>query len=334
MTDKLRLIDAEIASCRSKMMELGGGRGGVLLRAADSGVQHPHIMPGSAFYKPLRLTYDTNEKSFTDIFGTVIPTKFNAEITGTPIYFKTTDDLKHQDKLKNCGYFNEWVQSTCRNYTVNAIVIQSLDWFGPARGMGFIKLKADVEDEEQIKIPAIVFMRGGSVAILILVECDDGKIYTVLTHQARIPVGKYTYEIPAGMLDNDGNFGGKAAEEVKEETGIQINVKDLLNLNEIVYGSDNRIYPSCGGCDEYMKIFLYKTNMTVAEKDKLDNKNRGNGDEGEKIKVKFIPFHELTRSAPDMKALSALALYNAIIEANKRKENDLSQYIHGEKKST
>ena len=35
MTDKLRLIDAEIASCRSTMMELGGGRGGVLLRSTQ-----------------------------------------------------------------------------------------------------------------------------------------------------------------------------------------------------------------------------------------------------------------------------------------------------------
>ena len=51
-------------------------------------------------------------------------------------------------------------------------------------------------------------MRGGSVGILVVLECD-GTEYTVLTRQARVPMGTANLpEIPAGMLDGSGNFKG------------------------------------------------------------------------------------------------------------------------------
>ena len=57
-----------------------------------------------------------------------------------------------------------------------------------------------------ITVPGIVFMRGGSIGVLVILECD-GEEFTILTNQARVPVGGHAVpEIPAGMIDGAGNF--------------------------------------------------------------------------------------------------------------------------------
>jgi 8-oxo-dGTP pyrophosphatase MutT (NUDIX family) len=126
------------------------------------------------------------------------------------------------------------------------------------------------------------------------------------------------YEIPAGMLDGNGDFGYVAAKELREETGISINKDDpaFVDLTAMMYGADSEgVYPSAGGCDEFMRIFLYTAYMTKVEIDAINGRKTGMADEGESIKVAIVPFHELARKAPDMKTLSALALYNAMKSA-------------------
>ncbi len=71
-------------------------------------------------------------------------------------------------------------------------------------------------------VPGIVFMRGGAVSILPILQCD-GQRHVLLCRQPRLPVGLAQFpEIPAGMLDGSGKFSGVAAKELEEETGIVI----------------------------------------------------------------------------------------------------------------
>lgn len=51
-------------------------------------------------------------------------------------------------------------------YTLRKIDIQSVDRFGGGR-LGFIKLKADVSNSSGEKLPGSVFLRGGSVGMLV-----------------------------------------------------------------------------------------------------------------------------------------------------------------------
>ena len=91
-----------------------------------------------------------------------------------------------------------------------------------------------------IDVPGIVFMRGGSVGILVILECD-GQEYTILTRQARVPAGlSLLPEIPAGMLDGSGNFKGVAATEIEQECHMKIQVDDLVDLTEFAYGKTYR----------------------------------------------------------------------------------------------
>jgi len=123
-------------------------------------------------------------------------------------------------------------------------------------------------------------------------------------------------EIPAGMLDHSGDFAGVAAKEMKEECEISISEKDpcFVDLTEYAYGNQYRgMYPSAGGCDEFLRLFVYHLDVTQERLDGLKGKLTGNREEGELITLKIVPLSDLWREAPDAKALSALYLYEKYI---------------------
>ena len=156
--------------------------------------------------------------------------------------------------------FKEWCSNIDAELTVKKITVQSVDMFGPR--VGFVKFKGDVTDDSGRNIPAIVFMRGASVGMLVVITCvDDGQKYTVLTVQSRVPSGKFALkELPAGMLDDSGNFAGVAAKELEEECSLKVQEKDLIDLTEKAFKDTgfSHAYTTPGGSDEVMRLFLYE----------------------------------------------------------------------------
>jgi hypothetical protein len=156
--------------------------------------------------------------------------------------------------------FTEWCDGIDDEFIVKKITIQSFDMFGPR--MGFVKFVSDVTDKEGRQIPSIVFMRGASVGMLIVITCEEDKTqHTILTVQPRVPCGKYALEeLPAGMLDQSGSFIGAAAKELEEETGLKVKEKELIDLTEKAFKGTKyaHVYPSAGGSDEILRLFLYQ----------------------------------------------------------------------------
>lgn len=215
--------------------------------------------------------------------------------------------------------FTNWRNSIDPKFIIKSINIQSVDLVGLDKPrVLFMKLKADVIDKNGKFIPGVVFMRGGSIGVLVTLNCK-GRYYTILTLQPRFPSGKYNFpEIPAGMLDGDGCFSGVAAKEIKEETGLIISEKDLIDLTEIVYkGKWKGVYPSAGGCDEFLRLFVYQKEISSKDLEELKGKCTGNLEEGENITLKIIQLKDLVKEAPDSKALSALSLYNYLKDNKK-----------------
>jgi ADP-sugar diphosphatase len=132
------------------------------------------------------------------------------------------------DKVLEMKAFKDWIAGLDKEFKVKSILVQSVDFFGPR--VGFLKFKADVSDKDGTTVPSIVFMRGAAVAVLFVLRCDeDGEFYTILTVQPRFPTGKYSFpDIPAGMVDGNGDFTGVAAKEMKEETGIEVGFSLLI----------------------------------------------------------------------------------------------------------
>ncbi|XVF52769.1 hypothetical protein PTKIN_Ptkin05aG0045200 [Pterospermum kingtungense] len=193
--------------------------------------------------------------------------------------------------------------------TLTQVLIQGVDMFG--KRVGFLKFKADVIDKGTgKKVPGIVFARGPAVAVLILLE-SEGMTYGVLTEQVRVPTGKLVLELPAGMLDDDkGDFVGTAVREVEEEIGIHLNLEDMVDLTALLDPSTGfKVFPSPGGCDEEIGLFLYKGHVDKNIITQIQGKETGLRKHGELIKVRVVPYEKLWRMTPDAKALMAVALY-------------------------
>ncbi|QDS75169.1 hypothetical protein FKW77_008341 [Venturia effusa] len=212
-------------------------------------------------------------------------------------------------------------------YQLREIHVQAVDFFGKRR-IGFLKLQTQVVNAKGESLPGAVFMRGGSVGMLVLLQPDDAEEGTetdkhaILTIQPRIAGGSLAFaEIPAGMLDG-GTFSGGAAKEIEEETGLSVKESELIDMTALAIADQedvNReklqkaVYPSPGGCDEYIPLFLYEKRIPRAQMEEFRGKLTGLREEGEKITLKLVPFKDLWKEgARDGKTLAACALYSGL----------------------
>lgn len=182
------------------------------------------------------------------------------------------------------------------------------------------------------KLPSAAFLRGPSVAMLVILVPDDvdtvpdssmSERYVVLTVQPRVPAGSLALvELPAGMVDG-GTFVGSAAKEIKEELGLEIKEGELVCLSEMARprsdDEDGReqlplaMYPSPGGCDEHVTIFMHERKVPRAQLKEWTGKLTGLRDHGEKITLKLVPMKDLWREGSrDGKCLAALALWEGL----------------------
>jgi ADP-sugar diphosphatase len=224
--------------------------------------------------------------------------------------------------------FVDWAAGLDAELAIQKVVVQSVDYFGPR--VGFLKIEA-VALFNGVRVPGICFLRGGAVSILVLLKCE-GETWVVCTRQPRVPVGSAgLLELPAGMLDDSGAFAGVAAKELAEETGIRLGAEDLKDLTKLALDLDleksggggsaiavekpNKkcgMYPSAGGCDEFLRLMFHERNVTRAELDAMRGKATGNLEEGEVIVLELIRYDLLWRVCSDAKALSSMLLYERL----------------------
>ncbi|EXJ62955.1 hypothetical protein A1O7_03399 [Cladophialophora yegresii CBS 114405] len=253
--------------------------------------------------------------------------------------FKTwLNTLRHSLSLQRSSSTHPFHNSP---YSLKSIEIQSFDLFSGQR-LGFLKLKAQVSNDDGEHLPGSIFMRGGSVAMLIILTPSDSphgsdqepdtlptpEEYAILTLQPRIPAGSLSFvELPAGMIDDSGTFAGAAAREVREETGLEISADELIDMTLLASQIDvdtsatsseeeqlqPAMYPSPGGSDEFMPIFLARKSLSTRAIDELKGKLTGLRDHGEKITLKIVPVQEVWKVAwRDGKTLAAMAMYEGL----------------------
>lgn len=204
-------------------------------------------------------------------------------------------------------------------YRLEKILIQSFDR-KPNRSIIFIKLNATIKNGKGEQLPGIVFLRGGSVAVLMIIRPTDSpdERYVIMTEQARIPAGSLCFkEIPAGMIDAEKNFAGVAANEIEQEVGLKLNKEDLVDMTRMAMEQDENkekiqdaMYPSPGGCDEFISIFLWERVIDRTVMEEVKDRLRGERGEMEHIKVTIEPYDRLLQvGARDGKTLAAWSLY-------------------------
>lgn len=299
----------------------------------------PDVLSPSGSKKP-----ETEVKKPEVVFESFMLKSFDPPVEVT--LARDLDPKFDQALLASYEPFTEWVEQLNKSlklqpvvgkddendpYELKSIHIQAVDLFGP-RKIGFLKYKAIIQNKQGNKgkpmiLPGIVFMRGGSVGMLMILRPKDAsdEKWVIMTEQARIPAGSLSFlEIPAGMIDErTKDFKGAAANEIEEETGLKINSDHLLDLTALALrGSPNpeglkpAMYPSPGGSDEFIALFLWEQEMERLEIESLKEKLTGNKQQGEMITLKLIPYGDLWRvAARDAKTMVAWALYESLKRA-------------------
>ncbi len=146
--------------------------------------------------------------------------------------------------------------------------------------------------------PWVVFLRGHSVAVLVVIHTAWGD-YTLVVHQRCFPIGDPDFpSLAAGMQNDEGDFVGVVAKELKEETGLEIGAEKLQLMGYY--------HPSPGGSDEIIRVFSAEFDMTVEQVGDLKGRLTGNLEEGEFITLQVCRLEDLpTVAAHDSKALVA-----------------------------
>ena len=243
-------------------------------------------------------------------------TEKNAQIEIIPKFADLEDQM---DSLVKAPKFIKWLNTfDSEQITLHSVTITDIDWFSatpkPER-LGFVKCASEAYDFKTGKkiISNITFIRGDSVAVLILVNVLSNnkaqeKEYILLCEQQRLPIGKKAREIPAGMMDAEGNIVSVVLKEVKEETGF--NIKHAGELQSL--GS---YYASPGGSDEEIHLFAWTTAISAAVFEEKQVKMYGCALENEEIKLSFVELSEFKKKTiyeiGDAKAEIALSRYLA-----------------------
>lgn len=277
------------------------------------------------------------KKDELDFFGTPVPVYLPDNITLDQLNkFKGFEDWKRTTHTNLARQSNPEHAFHAHPYSLKSIEIQSVDRF-PNGNIGFIKINASVErepipadDQPGLKpkisknLPGIAFLRGGSVAMLMILRPKDSREerYVVLTEQPRLPAGSLQFlEIPAGMLDKERNFSGAAAKEIEEETGFKIPHAELVDMTALALFNSSHpekslqsaMYPSPGGCDEYIALFLWEKELDRQEIEDLRGRLMGERTQNEMITLRIRDYEDLWREgARDAKTLAAWALYEGL----------------------
>lgn len=219
------------------------------------------------------------------------------------------EGLQEDDLRVFCAslLFQNWVNSVGTEFVIRLIKVLSVTKKHNGEPL-FAKLDVEVYGPDDQRLPGIVFLRGGSVAILpIISSAQTGQRYIIFTQQARLAIGQSAFlEIPAGMLDGNGNFAGIAAKEFEEEVGIALKTENLTKLTPDSCPKGIAVSP--GACDETIRYYLFETSLSEDEINALREKVTGNANEQESIHLKIVPIKDALKVTSDSKFFTAIAL--------------------------
>tara|TARA_B110000208_G_C11791056_1_gene437553 strand:+ start:238 stop:1116 length:879 start_codon:yes stop_codon:yes gene_type:complete len=196
-------------------------------------------------------------------------------------------DLKFIDAPK----VQQWLSKSTKNYQVENIHIKDIAWFGP--NLGFLYMDVTAYDSEGNWIPGLTLIRGGCVAILVILKCA-GKKYALFVKESRIPAGEDVAQPPAGMID-DHEFKGAlsaAIRELEEETGIKITRNEIICLTDET--KQTPCYTSPGTTDETIISYLVEKDISP-DQIKIIEDTMVHTDEGEHIKRICIPLKDVPK---------------------------------------
>lgn len=217
--------------------------------------------------------------------------------------------------IENSDLVQNWIAGLDPKFKLKAFEIQSFDTVvrNGKEEILFVKIKAEIYDQQSRRLPGIVFLRGASVGILIILKVKKEE-YVVLIKSSLPAIGQVDYmQLPAGMMDRETDSLNVALRELREETGIDTSGGSMINLTQMFYGDRLKgIYPSPGACDEVIKLFAYIKEVDDEEVHRIHGKQTGLASEYEHLTLEVVRISDLCRLTADVKAHSAYIMYTQL----------------------
>jgi ADP-sugar diphosphatase len=277
-----------------------------------------------------------------------MPTTFQLSAFRSAICVTVADGYDIDEaKLMAYPAFKNWLNSWETNLAVQStpghtfelepwklveVKIHTATVFGNGK-IGFMTIEALLRKNDGEspgnKLDRIVFLRGGSVAVLMILrpKSTRNERYVILTEQPRIGACSTSFlEIPGGMLDeSSGDIRGKAIDEIYEETGLMVRSEELIDLTKLASEDveteetlQAAVYTNPANVDEYVPLLLWEKELDRKEIEALKGKLIGERTLNELITLRVVEYEELWRiCARDAKTLAAWALYEGLIRSGK-----------------
>ena len=139
------------------------------------------------------------------------------------------------------------------------------------------------------RIRRCVTIRGQSVVVVPIFRCiDDNQLYTVMVEQRSICDGALHVGFPAGNGDDGENLRVTACQELMEETGLAVSPDDLVALCEGITLNSSL-------SDDLIYFYGFRSDVTRAWLDSIDNRSGGLHVEGEYIRVRVFSLADCFR---------------------------------------
>ncbi len=215
------------------------------------------------------------------------------------------DKSSEPENLQHSPKYRVWKrnveQAGCKVRQVD--VLQELKKRGGS--LLFALLRTRVEDPQGRPLPAYALLRGHACVVVTVIEnSDTGACKFLMLRQRRIGHGRESLEFPAGMLDEDVDDPvGVAVRELKEETGLVVDRKDLQPLY------DRPLFSSPGLDDEAIHFYTCKVILPPDRIAALDGSHTGHADEHEYICLSLWNREEALKEVDSLQVRLAFALY-------------------------
>ena len=94
-------------------------------------------------------------------------------------------------------------------------------------------------------------------------------------------------------------------------------------ITALAFDSEQWMYPSAGGCDEFVKLFLYREKKPLTDILALENRLTGLIEHGERIHLRIVKLSQVWKITRDVKAHCSLYLLDQL-----QREGILKEFLN------
>ena len=166
-------------------------------------------------------------------------------------------------------------------------------------------IRIDADTPEKTKLNPICFIKGDAVSMLVvLIDQETNEKYVLLIRQRRLCDGSYTYEHPAGMIDQDDPSPIEVAvRELKEETQLDVELAELKPL------FTKPLYSATSTSDEALYFFYVERRMPLQDIEALHGRSTGEESENEHTRLHIASMAEAHQLVVNLHGVLAHLLY-------------------------